>query len=349
MRGRKVLIDGLGERATGLEVLVRQPRRAEASAIDYRVRTMVPTDHDAATRLCTEIIAAGHPDCLVILHNAARGQSVPVTESRYAAGQAESGGDYRIQLASYRTERRAARGREFLSKLLGDKVAAMEVLVRRSHAEGTPSIDFTIRTASLQSREEGVQMCDAIRAAGHPGCLVILHNPARWQAVTTTESRAAAGEGDSDAQYRVQLASYRSEMRATRGRQILSRLLGDQLKELEILVRRSHAEGSKSIDFTIRTAPLPSREEGARLCDAIRNAGHPGCLVIRHNDAFWQLAGLPPRQETAVEPQETTVVEPQEGAAAEPQEGTATEQSQPSSPDMAGRDGEGQEAPASQP
>ena len=190
MRGHGMLLAMLGERVTGLEILVRQSRSA-AGGIDYRVRTPGLADRVAATGLCTEIVAAGHPDCLVIRHNPALWEAVAAPQPQPAAAAAAQ---YRIQLASYRTQARAARGRDILSKLLGDQMKALEILVKRSHSAESKSIDFTIRSIPLESREEGARLCDAVRAAGHPGCLVIRHGDAFWQIAGDDPGKRAAAE-----------------------------------------------------------------------------------------------------------------------------------------------------------
>jgi cell division septation protein DedD len=185
-----MLLAMLGERVAGLEILVRQSRDA-AGGIDYRLRTVGLANREAAKGLCTEIVAAGHPDCLVIRHNPALWRPVAAIQPQPTAAAAAQ---YRIQLASYRTQTRAVRGREILSKLLGDQMKALEILVKRSHTGESKSIDFTVRSVPLESREEGARLCDAIRAAGHPGCLVIRHGDAFWQRAGDDPGKRAAAE-----------------------------------------------------------------------------------------------------------------------------------------------------------
>lgn len=267
---------------------------AQPGAADAPAAPSGPADKDSGTSTpAPKPLKSGTTD---LANLSPTKQGAEEGESHHSASKAASEGLYRIQLASYRTEKTAMRGHGMLLEMLGERVAGLEILVRQSRS-AAGGIDYRLRSAAPGDREAATRLCTEIIAAGHPDCLVIRHNPALWQAVAAARQPEVAA----NARYRVQLAAYRSETQALRGRAILSQLLGDQVKTLEVLVRRAHSAGSKSIDFTVRSVPLESREEGARLCDAIRTAGHPGCLVIRHGDAVWQHAGEDPDKRAAVE------------------------------------------------
>jgi hypothetical protein len=87
---------------------------------------------------------------------------------------------YRVQLASFRTERGAAKGQAILKKLLGDQTVNLDILVRRSRRKGPAAFDYRIRTGPITSRTEGTGLCETLKKAGHLGCLVVEHNELLW-------------------------------------------------------------------------------------------------------------------------------------------------------------------------
>jgi Flp pilus assembly protein TadD/cell division protein FtsN len=94
--------------------------------------------------------------------------------------------------------------------------------------------------------------------------------------------------------YRVQLASYRTSEHAARGQRVLAMLLQQDPEKLGLFVRKSREEGSTAFDFRIRTAAIEKREDGQKLCGAIKANGHDGCLVIKHNDSLWESLKIDP-------------------------------------------------------
>lgn len=191
-------------------------------------------------------------------------------------------GPYRIQLASYRTTQHAARGQTVLAALLKQDAEKLQVFGRKTRTDGDTGFNFRIRTTPVETRDEGVALCDAIRANGHDGCLVIKHNDNLWEPLKM--------ERPAPKPVRVQLASFRTEKGAEKGQKILKNLLGDKVGELEILVRRSPSEHIRSFNYRIRTAPIESRDEAQRLCDAFKAAGHADCIIIQQNDSLWKTA-----------------------------------------------------------
>jgi len=93
----------------------------DKQAINYRIRTPQFPNLYAAGKLCTKILAAGHTNCLVIFHNSRVWAAVdqpnlsPITHVTRVSKGAKQGA-YRLQLASYRTERGAAKGQAKLKK-----------------------------------------------------------------------------------------------------------------------------------------------------------------------------------------------------------------------------------------
>lgn len=214
-----------------------------------------------------------------------------------SGGKPPKDGYYRVQLSAYRTARNAARGVKVLQRILQENTPAMEILVReirRPHA-----IDYRIRTPRLPDRDTAGQLCTSVQSSGHPDCLVILHNPRVWASVDRIgpPSVADVGSGGSGA-WRLQLASYRTEQGAEKGRTILKRLMGDRTVDLEILVRRPLSDDPSAFDYQIRSGPLESRAAGLGLCDTLKKAGHSGCLIVRHNDFLWRKRADAAQQET---------------------------------------------------
>lgn len=191
---------------------------------------------------------------------------------------------YRIQLASYRTATGAERGKKILKTLLRDDAPELEILVRQTRSSNALAFDYRIRTNPVSNRDEARTICTRIQAAGHPGCLIIQHNPRVWASVNVPEPSPDSAEQP----YRVQLASFQTERGAIKGRSILAKLLGDRADDLNILVRRSRSGEATAFDYRIRTGPIKTRDEGARLCEALKEAGHQGCFVIQHNGLLWE-------------------------------------------------------------
>ena len=226
---------------------------------------------------------------------------------------------YRIQLAAYRTSKTALRGIKILKSILQEGTPDLDVLVRRPRREEERAIDYRIRTPQMASREEAGMLCAQIREAGHPDCLVILHNPRIWAAVDAPGSSLVANSspvafpssGAEQRSYRVQLASFRTERGATKGQSILKKLLGDRDIDLDIMARLGNTESPGAFLYQIRTEPIKTRAEGIELCEALKQAGHQGCLVIRHNDVLWKnLAQASERQTASMDRQQE---EAQEG------------------------------------
>ena len=204
-------------------------------------------------------------------------------------------GIYRVQLASYRSARGAERGQKILRSILRGDTPDLEILVRQTRSTATRGFDYRIRTAQLPGRDQAAELCAKIQAAGHPDCLIILHNPQIW----TAHNAVAPSKDDVAATYRVQLASYRTAGAATKGQAVLTKLLGDQAKSLDILVRKSRSGSPLAFDYRIRTGPIESREEGMRLCETLKEAGHQGCLLIQHNDRLWDNIATAEEQDKA--------------------------------------------------
>lgn len=206
------------------------------------------------------------------------------------AGGAFEGKVWRVQLASYRSEAMAIRGRNILEKLLGDKAGGIEVLVKRDRSPDSRLIDYRLRMMAVNSRAAGLRLCEGIRAAGHADCLVVLHNASLWQP-SDPAAPAATAVADAGRAFRIQLASYRSKKGATRGRDILARILGRQVADqFDVMVRRDRVTNRTAFDYRIRSKPMMTHDEATRICEAIHRAGHPGCLIIRHNDRLWETA-----------------------------------------------------------
>jgi len=340
VRGVKILKSILQDAAPTFEILVRQKRSADKRGIDYRIRTPRVPNRNAAGDLCTKVQAAGHPDCLVILHNPRVWATVdrPYSTAQGSSAMAEPG-EYRLRLASYRTERGAARGRTILKKLLGDLDVDLDILVRSERNSVPGAFDYQVRTGPIKSREVGLGLCEALRKAGHQGCLFVRQDNLRWKSLAqaaetkkvsesnpaddtprkpsnspqdhaanvTSAGRQAAKAAapvavtakepkpvpeTAQMSYRVQLASFRTEKGAARGQAKLRKLLGDRPVDLDILVRRTGSKGPGTFAYQIRTAPIDSRDEGVGLCDALKKAGHPGCLIVQHNARIWQTVAV---------------------------------------------------------
>ncbi|MDA1326700.1 MAG: tetratricopeptide repeat protein [Proteobacteria bacterium] len=339
VRGVNILKSILRENTPDLDILVRNIRSKKKRAIDYRLRTPELPNRETADMLCAKIITAGHPDCLVILHNpriwagvdspksSLVANSSPVTFSPSGAEQRS----YRVQLASFRTERGATKGQAILKKLLGDRDVSLDIMARHGNTGGPGAFLYQIRTGPIKTRAEGTELCEALKQAGHQGCLVIRHNDVLWKNLAQPSERQAASmesqqeeaqQGDAAMQpdnsmsedalpddrqaavptalmpkaempasegtlptYRVQLASFRTASSALKGKVKLKNLLGDRAVSLDIMVKRARSDG---LDYQIRTGPLKSLTEGAKLCEVLKNVGHQECAVVQHNDLLWR-------------------------------------------------------------
>lgn len=191
-------------------------------------------------------------------------------------------GPYRVQLASYRTSKHAARGQNVLAALLLEDAEKLQLFVRKTRADDSTGFDFRIRTGPIEKREDGLKLCGEIRTNGHDGCLVIRHSESMWEPLKL--------EKPVPVPVRVQLSSFRTEKGAEKGHEILKKMLGDKAGELEILVRRSLKDRPKSFNYRIRTAPIKSRKDARDLCDAFKAAGHADCIIIQQNDSIWKTA-----------------------------------------------------------
>lgn len=191
-------------------------------------------------------------------------------------------GPYRIQLASYRSSKHAARGQNVLAALLREDAEKMQLFVRKTHTDESTGFDFRIRTGTIEKREDGLKLCNDIKSSGHDGCLVIKHNDNLWEPLKL--------EKPAPVPVRVQLASFRTEKGAEKGHEVLKKMLGDKVGDLEILVRRSPKGSAQSFNYRIRTAPIESRTDAQALCDAFKAAGHNDCIIILQNDKVWKTA-----------------------------------------------------------
>ena len=151
--------------------------------------------------------------------------------------------------------------------------------MRKSRADDSTGFDFRIRTGPVEKRDDGLKLCDQIRRSGHNGCLVIKHNESLWEPLKL--------EKPAPVPVRVQLASFRTEKGAEKGHEVLKKLLGDKVGELEILVRKSP---KGKFNYRIRTAPMKDRKDALALCEAFKAAGHSDCILIQQNDAVWKTA-----------------------------------------------------------
>jgi Flp pilus assembly protein TadD len=316
-RGVKIIQSLVREGVSDLEILVKKIRNKEKRMIDYRIRTPRVPNRDAAMEFCTKVRTAGHPDCLVILHNPRVWAGVDLPE--LVPGAKFTGipkhGNYRLQLASYRTERGAAKGQAILKKLLGDRGVNLDILVRRTKKAGPKAFNYQIRTNTIKTRDEGASLCAALRKAGHAGCLVVQHSDQVWKragprdtaSLDDPKARNEAGsmpnpatarlttktptgsKGADETTYRLQLASFRTEQGAAKGKAKLRKLLGNRTNSLHIVVRREKSTNTASFDYQIRTGPLNNLTEGADICEALIKAGHNGCLVVQHIDLQWKI------------------------------------------------------------
>ena len=212
VRGVKILKSLMRDGATDLKILVKATRSKNERAIDYRIRTPQMPNLEIAGKICSKFKAAGHSDCLVILHNpqvwaaVAQPNSLPVSKSSPPArsspdtpSTSRTKVSYRVQLASYRTERGATRGHAVLKKLLVDRNENLDVLVRRTRSEDSESFDFQIRSGPIESRAEGAALCEAVKKVGHSGCLVIQHNERVWSNLAVASiSETAAVQSDKE-------------------------------------------------------------------------------------------------------------------------------------------------------
>jgi hypothetical protein len=149
----------------------------------------------------------------------------------------------------------------------------------------------TDRPAAGESSEEGPD--DGEVAA------VPVQQPARAPAASDDDDLAAPS-------YRVQLASFRTASGAAKGQAVLQKLLGDRDVDLDILVRKDRNNTPQAFDYKIRTSPIQSRAEGNGICEVLQQAGHLGCLVIRHNEQMWHsLADASERRNASVNPLKT--------------------------------------------
>ena len=101
----------------------------------------------------------------------------PLVAQRPAANEPS----YRVQLASYRTERAAVKGQVLLKKMLGDRAVDLDILVKRSKNDGPSAFNYQIRTGPIKTRTQGVGLCKTLKKAGHRGCLVVEHNDLLWK------------------------------------------------------------------------------------------------------------------------------------------------------------------------
>jgi len=145
-------------------VLVKNTRGKNKRAIDYRIRTPQAPNRQVAGNICSKFKAARHSDCLVILHNpqvlASVAQPNTFQVAKSAAPRKSSPNtprtpgtkklSYRVQLASYRTERGAAKGQIILKKLLGGRNEKLEILVRKARKEDAQVFNYQIRIVTEQ-------------------------------------------------------------------------------------------------------------------------------------------------------------------------------------------------------
>jgi hypothetical protein len=92
-----------------------------------------------------------------------------------------------------------------------------------------------------------------------------------------TVARAETISGGSEV--RAQLGSMRSMEGAAREVARLSRIYGPTLGATELSVSRID-QGERGVFYRILTAPLPSRDAGADLCQRLGNSHQAGCVLI---------------------------------------------------------------------
>lgn len=207
---------------------------------------------------------------------------------------------YRVQLGAYRTSRDAARGVKILHSLLKKGTPELEILVRKTINKEKRTINYRIRTPRIPDHGAASKLCTRIRKAGHPDCLVILHNSRVWASVDQPNlspvtkvikvSKGAKGvkAAKQEGAYRLQLASFRTERGATKGQAVLKKLLGDRAVDLDILVKRPKNDDPAAFNYQIRTSPVKTRAHGVGICEALKKAGHRGCLMVEHDDLLWR-------------------------------------------------------------
>ncbi len=103
-------------------------------------------------------------------------------EAGATAGMSPESGQYRVQLAAYRSAGHARRGIAIFRRLMGQVGTQLEILERRHRGVGSTAVNFRIRTAALGGRQAAVLFCASVRALGQE-CLAIRHGTLSWQAI----------------------------------------------------------------------------------------------------------------------------------------------------------------------
>lgn len=119
------------------------------------------------------------------------------------------------------------------------------------------------------------------QAGGATATSVVAALPAGDAGLDTGSSRAALRG------YRAQLAAYRSRREAERGRDVFAQRLGTDPSTLVLFVKQRPGTETREAPYRVSSAVLSSKSEASAFCAKAHRAGIT-CMVIRHNEAYWQ-------------------------------------------------------------
>jgi hypothetical protein len=139
-----------------------------------------------------------------------------------------------------------------------------------------------IRPAEPQAPVRALQQ-SAASVPPRSAAVAPVEAPAPVEPILSTASEtpiANASRAESVAgEVRAQLGSLRSMEGASREVARLSRIYGATLGSTELSVSRID-QGERGVFYRILTAPLPSRDAGADLCQRLGNSHQAGCVLI---------------------------------------------------------------------
>lgn len=223
---------------------------------------------------------------------------------------------FQLQLASMRTPEGANEELNRLKRLHANLLGSIDLTVQRID-QGARGVFFRVLSGSVGERPEAAQLCSAI-AEKRGQCAVVALRPTTPVAAPEIRSAEIAKPADMPLQQlavapvekvippapaavavpapaapavaavtraegvgsevRAQLGSLRSMDGATREVARLNRLYGQALGPTELMVSRID-QGERGVFYRILTAPLPSRDAGADLCQRL-GASQAGCVLI---------------------------------------------------------------------
>ena len=224
---------------------------------------------------------------------------------------------FRLQLASMRTLGGANEELSRLKRLHANLLVSVELAVERID-QGTRGVFYRVLSGAIGDRPEANEFCTAIAQKRGQCAVIALSSPSRTVAETrsaavpvaapvamqqgaaiaapvaepatqvapivaaspaSTVVAARNNGGRNGTEIRAQLGSMRSMEGANREVARLSRIYGGTLGTTELSVSRID-QGERGVFYRILTAPLPSRDAGADLCQRLGATHQAGCVLI---------------------------------------------------------------------